>query len=308
MLEKTLSKKDIKNLYDVIITQNEEYIALQQSREYRMGSFLCRLLYCIKKGKIKSVLGYIRNLYGRKRLKVTARPEDGQQIKYTDEDYFLNDRIAVYTSIFGGYDAVREPLFRPNNIDYYIITDQTVPNGSMWKRLDVTLAENLTDSEKNRYVKMHPDVFFSEYRYSIYVDGSIKIISDLTPMITRIGESGIAVHRHSQRCCVYEELEATIVTHKLTNEKSKEYNEFLRAENMPPRYGLCECGVIAREHNNPLCKKIMEEWWEQFLTRIKRDQLSFPYVLFKNGIEVDSVAILGGNIYKNSAFRVNQHS
>lgn len=308
MLEKPITKQDIQNLYDVISKQNEEYMALQQSREYRIGLFLCKLWACVRKGKVKSVLGYIRKLYGGKRIKVTVQQESEWQNQYSEEDYFSKERIAVYTSIFGNYDAVQEPFFQPNNIDYFIITDQNVPNISMWKKLDVKIPENLTNAEKNRYVKMHPDVFFSDYKYSIYVDGSIKIISDLTPLVACIGESGIAVHRHSQRCCVYEEVEAAIVTHKLTGEKARDYKNFLQVENMPQRYGLCECGVIAREHNNPLCRKIMEEWWKQFLTKIKRDQLAFPYVLFKNRIAIDDVAVLGRNIYKNRAFRVNEHN
>ena len=52
---------------------------------------------------------------------------------------------------------------------------------------------------------MHPDVLFEDYNYSIYIDGNIKVIGDLTAYINLISKAGIAVHRHGKRDCVYEE-------------------------------------------------------------------------------------------------------
>ena len=61
-----------------------------------------------------------------------SRPEgflalDSHSAAERKELYIRDERIAVYTAFFGPYDQLREPLLQPDNIDYYILTDQPVP-------------------------------------------------------------------------------------------------------------------------------------------------------------------------------------
>lgn len=76
---------------------------------------------------------------------------------------------------------------------------------------------------------------------------------------------------------------------------------------MPKNYGLLQCNIIVREHNNPLCIKIMEEWWQEFQKYSKRDQISLPHVLYMNNVKVEQVGILGNNVYMNPSFRILLH-
>ena len=76
---------------------------------------------------------------------------------------------------------------------------------------------------------------------------------------------------------------------------------------MPRNYGLLQCNIIVREHNNPVCIKIMEAWWQLFSKNAKRDQIYLPYVLYMNKIRIDDVVLLGNNVYMNSSFRVFIH-
>ena len=57
----------------------------------------------------------------------------------------------------------------------------------------------------NRYIKLHPQEFFlNEYRYAIYIDGNIRVMSDLSPYTRKCNcKTGIAMHRHVQRICAY---------------------------------------------------------------------------------------------------------
>jgi len=57
-----------------------------------------------------------------------------------------------------------------------------------------------------------------------------------------------------------------------------------------------------------VCKKLMEEWWKEFLTYSKRDQISMPYVLYKNRISISEVGTLGNNVYENPSFRIVTHN
>ena len=82
---------------------------------------------------------------------------------------------------------------------------------------------------------------------------------------------------------------------------------FLQEQGMPKNYGLADCSVIARKHHDIACIGLMEQWWEEFLRNSRRDQLSFPYVLFKNGMSVYDVTTLGSNRVINDALDVTMH-
>ena len=250
------------------------------------------------------------NLKWRKYERKTEQEQSFEAISIKPSEFFSQKKIAVYTCIFGDYDQIQEPLLQPNNIDYYIITDKRIDTKSAWNVIipKFDLCEKLSNVEKNRYYKMHPDLILKDYDYSIYVDGNIKVISDLTPYIYKLNANGIGMHKHNKRNCSYDELEALLLAHKASKKDVIQYKRFLQENCFPPNYGLLECNVIVREHHNEICKKIMEQWWQQFETGIKRDQVSLPYVLHKNNIEVKDVAILGHNVYKNYDFRIVRHN
>jgi hypothetical protein len=51
----------------------------------------------------------------------------------------------------------------------------------------------------------------------------------------------------------------------------------------------------------------MEEWWKEFIEYSKRDQISLPYVLWKNGIKINDVNELGKDLSTNYAFQKSIH-
>lgn len=304
-----VGKEEVLMLLKALERQNNNIKELLDSKEYHIGSSLYLLKKNIKSLNFKDIYMRLKQRKLRGRAIVTVDNKTRSMVNERKDNYFSNVRIAIYTAIFGNYDKVHEPLIQPGNIDYYIITDQEIPPNSLWK--PITPHDNiksLSSGEKNRYVKMHPDEYFSTYKYSIYVDGSISIISDMTPLIYEVSKVGIAVHRHSQRECVYDELIVTELFHKITSEEKKNYEEYLEKINMPRKYGLCECGVIAREHEKDECKRIMGMWWEMFKNHIKRDQIHLPVVLFMNNISVNEICTLGTNIYNNKSILINYHN
>lgn len=72
-------------------------------------------------------------------------------------------------------------------------------------------------------------------------------------------------------------------------------------DGMPRNYGLISGGFLVRDHNNSIADKVMNEWYEEFLKGEKRDQLSFPYVAWKNGIAMEQLTLLneGKNLLEN---------
>ena len=68
----------------------------------------------------------------------------------------------------------------------------------------------------NRYIKFHPfELLGKDYDYSVYIDGNITPVTDLTVFTEKINpEIGIAMHMHSQRNCVYDEAKACMILGK----------------------------------------------------------------------------------------------
>ena len=211
--------------------------------------------------------------------------------------HFSEQRIAVYTCILDGYDQLAKLKLKPDNIDYYVITDRPPSDESMWCSLDVSQVQeklsHLSIIEQNRWYKMHPHLLFVDYDYSVYLDGNVTPISDLTEFIHRIRSTGIATHRHYIRDCVYREAQAVVQSGKDSPEHIEQHLHFLQELGMPKNYGLADCSVIARRHHDAFCISLMDQWWKEFLAHSRRDQLSFPYVLFKNGVSMADVSTLG---------------
>ncbi|MBM6615365.1 DUF616 domain-containing protein [Desemzia sp. RIT804] len=307
MFENTSTNKDeYSKLMNTIKKMNEDYIAMDNNKYFKIGLGIELFFNAIKHKKLSD----IRRAGSTIKNSTKVKAKRNTLIK-SQPNYFSNERIAVYTCIVGNYDMIVEPLFVPNNCDFYIFTDLPISNDSVWKKIDVNLLDEkvkrLDSIRMNRYIKMHPHFFLNKYRYSIYVDGNIQIVSDLTEYIYSIGKCGVAAHFHSERDCVYDECNSVTSMKKDSTESINRHRMHLKNNNMPVRYGLIECNVLVRDHQNKIITKIMEEWWYEFSNYSKRDQISLPYVLFKNNIKPIEIATLGNNVYTNPSFRIKKH-
>lgn len=299
-----------KQMQDKIVML-QKYRELEISKFYRLGKKIHDWSFTnliIKKkliGKIKKKIAYF------KLKRMVGLSSKYPSVSYIP-NYFLNENIAVYTCVFGNYDAISEPLCHSNNIDYYLITDSPITDETRWKIVDITKFEknlvNLDNVKKNRWFKMHPHIIFPEYRYSIYIDGNVVPITDFTEFVNRIGKAGVAMNRHSYNDCVYKEALFNLLTiKKVSEEEIRKQVEYLRSNGMPKNYGMVTCNVIARDHQNKICQVLMEEWWKEFCSHCSRDQLSFPYVAWKNGISIDDVSTLGSDSWNHHAYYVKSH-
>jgi len=52
----------------------------------------------------------------------------------------------------------------------------------------------------------------------------------------------------------------------------------------------------------------MNDWWDQLVKYVMRDQMSFNYVLWKNSISKEDICILGDNLYRNPRFYWQPHN
>lgn len=219
-------------------------------------------------------------------------------------------RTVVYTCIFGDYIQLQNPMYMNPNYDYYVITDSPIADNCQWKTFDYQSKEfystirDLSPREKNRWFKLHPHLLFPEYDYSVYLDGRIRLISDIMPMVNGMEGKILGVHLHATKMdCLYEGAKTVLASRKAPKDMVAKQLDFYKREGYPAHNGLFENGILIRNHNDSLCMKVMEEWWNQLCEFTVRDQLSLNYVLWKNHVDKNRILILGNNIYRNPNFR-----
>lgn len=215
-------------------------------------------------------------------------------------------KIAVYSCITDGYDAVIEPLCSEPGIDYFLFTDGELSNDSHWKKIDITQLEeykNLSPVQLNRKIKMLPFRYLPGYDYSIYVDGNIEIINLLLPLIEEMGSHAFGVHYHRTRDCIYDELVQVIHLNKADPVLARQQIEAYKKEGFPRHFGLYENSILIRKQSDEEVRRLMEAWWEEYMWYPTRDQLSLPYVIWKTRYDRGKIHIMGSNLEKNPAFK-----
>lgn len=205
-------------------------------------------------------------------------------------------KIAVYTSIFGGYDDLVDDQFQMDGVDYICFTDRDI-DSKTWEIVKSTPIYNDSNRNAKKY-KILPHRYLKDYDWSVWIDGNIKVVSDIRGLCT---DDPYKVYDHMQvfdkRNCIYEEARAILNFGKINSEKTPErgmknwkdnpnviVNQMNRymSEGYPANNGLATNPIIIRNHHDSDVIKNMEDWWTEIKYNSKRDQLSFNYIAWKN--------------------------
>lgn len=236
-------------------------------------------------------------------VKVTyAKRYKGNDISVKNS--LFTEKIVVYTAIAGEYDDLKEPDFVCEDIDYVCFTNNKKIKSDIWEieYIEECIMSNI---ELARRLKILPHKLFPEYKTSIWVDGAFKIKKDIREYITKYGKAGpILCFPHSSRKCIYEEQAACINVGNSSVEDIIGQVSSYYSEGYPFYNGLYETGCIVRNHNDEMCIKIMNEWMEEIEKYSFRDQISFPYICWKNNFTPD---ICDVSIYNNEWLTYNRH-
>ena len=214
------------------------------------------------------------------------------------------NKTAVYTAIYGGKDVLIENQYRIPNADYILFTDNKEIKSKLWKIIHIP-PEMECNVRNARRFKILPHMWLSNYEYSIWVDGNIKILKDLNPLV----DSGTRwmVFGHG-RYCIYDEADACIQFKKDNPNVIRSHVKKYINSGYPKNNGLWSTGVLIRKHNNADIIKMNEMWWEEIKNGSRRDQISAPYVAWKCGLTPDYIEGKTGDlIQKNGWIRICGH-
>lgn len=308
-------KSEKERLIEAIECVNREKKELLNSREYKLGSNILKIIEYLKRLNIKAIHKKIvirRKTKKDKKFLSNVKPNN---FKIPKEEFesVENKRIVVYTCITGNYDNAIKPLYNNDNVDYIILTNNDKLQHDGWQemKIDKKILDLNNNVLINRYIKMHPaELFASKYDYAIYIDGNIRSVSDLSKLISYVNDkTGLALHRHQSRDCIYVEEKACELYGKGKKENLRKQVKNYKKEGFPENFGMLECNVVVTDLNNNIATNILNAWWKEFISSdSRRDQLSLPYVLWKNGFEIEDVGCLGTNVNKNDKIEIVKHN
>jgi hypothetical protein len=190
------------------------------------------------------------------------------------------DREPLNPDVFGGFRADRTVLVsdRPRDL----------PAGV---ELILDSLDGLDPARASRRSKLMPHRFFPEADWSVWLDNKSRLLREPAHIIVALksqSENDFFAYPHFRRDCVYDEgqvvRENGLDDHRVVRERMRTY----RAEGMPRHFGLIEGHFIVRRHT-PAVAAFGEEWFDHVLRFSRRDQLSFPYLVWKTGFQYDLI-------------------
>lgn len=198
-------------------------------------------------------------------------------------------KIVLFTALTGQYDNLNQPKVIDPDFEYICFTDNALNN----KRNGIWEIRNIPDVSSDRkilsrYPKMHPHLLLNDFDYSVYIDANVVILDDtLYKSIKELISKRVCLAgmKHQEVGCAYVEGLRIYTIGKERNIKEIIRTlRFLKREGFPYNYGMYEANVIFRNHHVANVIRQCELWWDCYLKYVKRDQITYPYTLWKCNI------------------------
>lgn len=198
-------------------------------------------------------------------------------------------KIALITAIFGDLDDLKPVPEQSVPVDKFCFTNNlNIPAGEFrgWNVIHPDYPRyDFKNRIKAKYFRTlsHMVKELKAYDIVIWLDGSIDIINPefVYFMAQNVVRSGLAVFKHSIRDCIYEEAIVSKLGPKYNGEPIDEQIAEYRNSGYPEKNGLIETGCFVKLIDIPT-NRIMEQWWHENIKYSYQDQISLPYVLWKN--------------------------
>jgi len=222
--------------------------------------------------------------------------------------------IAVYTANIGDktlYDHIQNyPVYNTDSdeVEYHYYYRPALDRGELdeewiqheveFKPDDGTGVTQLT----GRWYKLHPfDLFDAEY--VIWVDANVKLLTDPVDIVDKYllaTNADIATISHPDRDSVYKEAKQCIAWNKGDPDKIRLQVVRMHLTDYPMSEHWLACSFILVCRNVKRIRQMYSLWWDDITEYSIRDQISFPYVCWKLGIEPHWIP---GNHYEGPDYK-----
>lgn len=250
----------------------------------------------------------MENLYGRNWKELVKKKLNINKV--------IMKKVAVYTTIFGGYDDLHPVIKQSVQADYFCITDDAKrlksepQDDEKYEKWNIVQVEqprkDLHPRMRAKWYKVFPweCAQLRDYEVVIFIDGDVDVRSpEMVAYFLRNLKSDLLVFRHPYRKCIYDERDASAAMVKYKDEDLDRQVDFYRLFH-PAGAGLYACTVIIRKQTQRI-QALMMSWWHENIKFTWQDQLSFPVVCRVHHIVPD---VLPDQLYSNQYFKVMPHA
>lgn len=211
--------------------------------------------------------------------------------------------MVVVTAITKGYDALKDPRAKTPGCRYVCVTDNPLLKSRIWETVRFPKeACDLEPVRKARYVKTHLFSMFPEYRIRFWIDGTMAITDNLRTLVSETASPGKYLYAmmHYGWDDIFREAKEIrrVRPHRTAglDEQLKRY----RAAGMSEHHGMMAETGIRYEIDSPYVTEFMKLWWHEIERGCTRDQISFPYVMWRLDPRQAGVFWLPKRMYRNS--------
>ena len=195
-----------------------------------------------------------------------------------------NERICVYTALFGGYDELRPPAYKPPGLDFICFSDRPLAAPGWDVRLvDLPIG---SPAMKNRRLKILPYEKLSEYDFSLYLDSNVVLLGDPSHLYWRwLRGQPFVAWRHPQRSSAFDELEVLLASSRADPSGIIDQYVLFAEQGVPDYLPMIEASFLWRDHRDTQVRMLMERLWDHLTSHQSwRDQPGLAYLMWKTGI------------------------
>lgn len=219
-----------------------------------------------------------------------------EEVKNFVHGYAVNSKAetVVYSALFGSYDACPTIKAEPG-FEYIMFTDRPVDVPKPWKTVRVEL-KDFCPQRANRYFKTLSHILFPNAKRSLYFDASFSLVSPLLTFVQEFGHADFALFAHPERDDIEQEANACIEQNKDSSRVIRDQLGKYRRDGLEAPSSCFSGGVLLRSHSSTIVSKVNLSWCEEIVLHSVRDQISLPYVFWKNDF---LPYVIPGNIFYN---------
>lgn len=200
-------------------------------------------------------------------------------------------RTAIYTAIYENCDIPQNVLnFRDPDIDFILFTENNKIHAPGWTVVEMPiLSADFPGAFTNRHLKLQPHLYLKDYDFNIYIDGNrtIRSFDNIKRFINKLAgnpDLDIIFFKHPDRSSIEEERKAILKKCTQVNiQKLREQVKLYKSEGFPDTFPLIDGSLQIRKTKSKPLQKMLDFWWGQVSAHCHRDQISFPYTLWKTG-------------------------
>ena len=194
-------------------------------------------------------------------------------------------RHVVYTAIAGGYETLKIPEAPDPDVEYVYFASEPAKDEGPWELRPFARTDE-DPTRTARWHKLHGPELFPDAETVVWIDGNLTLLAGVEREIREkllASPHPIATLRHFDRSSVFEEAEACIERGKDAPALVRAQVARYRAAGLPQEHPFAETCIVAFRPGDPRARAVFATWWEELSAGSRRDQLSLPFALWKNG-------------------------